>query len=170
MLSSWLATAHVMRWWHDDPSLAAIEEDYGGCVDGTEPAEVFMAAFDGDAVGLIQRFHFGAYPEYMAELAAVLDVPGEATGIDYLIGPERALGRGVGTAMIAEFVRRTWRDDPVTPAIVVPVHAENRASFGALERAGFKRVAQGELAPDNPLDSTAHFIYRLTRPQGQFTP
>jgi aminoglycoside 6'-N-acetyltransferase len=43
LLSLWLSTVHVMRWWHDDPSLDAIENDYGGCVDGTEPAEVFIA-------------------------------------------------------------------------------------------------------------------------------
>lgn len=165
MLSSWLSTAHVMRWWHDDPSLMAIEDDYGGCVDGTEPAEVFVAASDGEAVGLIQRYRFGAYPGYIAELAGVMEVPAAATGIDYLIGPENALGRGMGTAMIVEFVRRTWLDDLETPAIIVPVQADNLPSSRALERAGFKQVAQGELAPDNPVDTTKHFIYQLTRPE-----
>ncbi len=47
LLSEWLSTPHVARWWDDDPSLAAIEADYGGCVDGTETAEVFIAHCDG---------------------------------------------------------------------------------------------------------------------------
>ena len=163
MLSVWLSAPHVMRWWDDDPSIHAIEQDYGGCVDGTEPAQVFIAHCDGAPVGLIQRYRFGAYPQYMAELAHIVEVPAEATSIDYLIGPQNALGRGLGTAMIAQFVVLTWRDDPATPSVIVPVQADNRASWRALECAGFARVAQGDVAPDNPIDRPLHFIYRIAR-------
>lgn len=163
LLSQWLSTPHVMRWWNDDPSRSAIEEDYGGCVDGTEPAEVFLAHWEGEAVGLIQRYRFGAYPEYVAEMAHIVAVPVDATGIDYVIGPPAAVGRGVGAAMIADFVSRTWLDDPLTVAVIVPVQAGNLASWRALERAGFVRIAQGDLRPDNPMDSPHHYIYRRER-------
>ena len=43
------------------------------------------------------------------------------------------------------------------------MHAENRASWRALESAGFARVAEGELEPDNPADTRAHVVYQLTR-------
>jgi aminoglycoside 6'-N-acetyltransferase len=164
LLSGWLSTPHVMRWWADDPSLAAIEADYGGCIDGTEAAAVFIAHYGGEAVGLIQRYRIDGDPEYLAELASVVQVPAGAISIDYLVGPSHVLGRGIGSAMIAAFVRRTWRDDLDTPAVVVPVQADNRASWRALERAGFTRIAQGELAPDNPVDGTRHYIYSLVRP------
>lgn len=164
LLASWLATPHVVRWWNDDPSLAAIESDYGGCVDGSEPAEVFIAQCSGEPIGLIQRFRFGAYPQYIDQLAHILAVPAGCTSIDYLIGPRDALGKGMGTAMIAAFVARIWDDFADTPAIVVPVQADNRASWRALERAGFERVAEGELEPENPADRWSHYIYRLARP------
>lgn len=163
LLSDWLATPHVARWWDDDPSPDAIENDYGGCVEGTEPAEVFIVRCDGAAVGLIQRYRIGAYPQYLGEIAAVVDIPADAASIDYLVGPPDALGKGLGTAMIAAFVARTWQDYPATPSIVVPVHADNRASWRALERAGFVRIAEGALAPDNPIDSRAHYIYQRAR-------
>jgi aminoglycoside 6'-N-acetyltransferase len=163
MLSQWLSTPHVWRWWHDDPSLSAIEADYGGCVDSSEAAEVFIAHCDGVPVGLIQRFRFGAYPDYISDLAHILPVPVDASSIDYLIGPVQALGKGVGTAMIAAFIARLWEDDPDTPAIIVPVQADNHASWRALERAGFTRVATGELEPDNPSDRRTHFLYQLVR-------
>lgn len=163
LLSRWLSTPHVARWWDDDPSLDAIESDYGGCVDGTEPCEVFIAHCDGAAVGLIQRYRFGAYPEYIGELAQIVDVSSNSTGIDYLVGPAAALGKGIGTTMIAAFVARTWADDLATPAIVVPVHMDNRASWRALERAGLSRIAEGELKPDNPIDSRSHYIYAHCR-------
>lgn len=164
MLAQWLATPHVARWWNDDPSLAAIESDYGGCVDGTEPAEVFIANVEGTAVGLIQRFRFGAYPEYIGQLGHILAVPPSAASIDYLIGPAHALGKGLGTEMIAAFAARIWDDYADAPSIIVPVQADNRASRRALERAGFQRVAEGELEPDNPADRWDHFVYRLMRP------
>jgi aminoglycoside 6'-N-acetyltransferase len=163
LLSCWLRTPHVARWWNDDPSPGAIEHDYGGCVDGTEPAEVFIAHCDGAAVGMIQRYRFGAYPQYANDMAHIVDVAADMTSIDYLVGPSHALGKGIGSAMIAAFVARTWADDPATPAIIVPVQADNRASWRALERAGFARIAEGELEPDNPVDSRWHYIYRLAR-------
>lgn len=163
MLARWLAAPHVARWWNDDPSLAAIESDYGGCVDGSEPAEVFIARCGDAPVGLIQRFRFGAYPQYSEQLAHILVVPADATSIDYLIGPAEALGKGIGTAMITTFVARIWKDFPETPAIVVPVQADNHASWRTLERAGFERVAEGELEPENPADRWSHYIYRVAR-------
>lgn len=169
LLSGWLQTPHVYRWWNDDPSLAAIEADYGGCVDGTEPAEVFIVWHAGAALGLIQRYRFGAYPAYMDELAPVLQatmqVHASDTGIDYLIGPPASLGKGLGSALIAAFSARVFSDDPATPSIVVPVQADNHASQRALERAGYVRIAEGELAPDNPADRPAHVIYRLANPR-----
>jgi aminoglycoside 6'-N-acetyltransferase len=41
----------------------------------------------------------------------------------------------------------------------VPVSVANRASWRALERAGFHRAATGELTPDNPSDGRDHYIY-----------
>ncbi len=161
LLASWLTMPHVALWWNDDSSPAGLEASYGGCVDGSEPAEVFIAHCDGMAVGLVQRFRLGAYPQYLDELAQLLAVPAVASSIDYLVGPPDALGKGIGSAMIGAFAELLWDDDPGTPAIIVPVHAENRASWRALERAGFVRAAAGELEPDNPANSRAHFVYRL---------
>lgn len=165
LLSGWLAQPHVARWWDADPSLDAIEADHGGCIDGTEPAEVFIALRQGEPIGFVQRFRLDSYPQYLAELAPILPVPAAACSIDYLIGPPKALGRGWGSAMIAAFVRQLWRDDTDAPALVVPVHADNTASWCALERAGFVRAASGLLTPDNPADNHKHFIYQLDRPE-----
>jgi aminoglycoside 6'-N-acetyltransferase len=66
--------------------------------------------------------------------------------------------------MVAAFSARLWQDDAVAPAIIVPVHAENRPSWRALERAGYARIATGLLEPDNPADHRKHYLYRLDRP------
>ncbi len=51
--------------------------------------------------------------------------------------------------------------------MLVPVAAGNVASWRALERAGFVRVAEGPLTPDNPVDPTDHVLYLLRRPPGR---
>lgn len=167
LLSQWLATAHVARWWNDDPSLAAIEADYGGVVDGTEPAEAFIAYHDAVPIGLIQRYRMDAYPEYIAELEHILPVPEAACSVDYLIGPPAMLGRGLGTALVKQFVNATWPSATAPACIIVPVQAGNRASCRILERCGFAPVARGMMTPDNPMDDCQHVIYRLNRPEGE---
>ncbi|RZL96658.1 MAG: N-acetyltransferase [Variovorax sp.] len=161
LLGHWLREPHVARWWADDPSPIALERDYGGCIDGTDSAAVFIATTDGVPLGLVQRYRLAAYPEYLVELAGVLEVPERASSIDYFVGPSDQLRRGLGSAMLRAFVEATWRADHHTSCILVPTHAHNLASQRALERAGFTRVATGELEPDNPADTRAHAIYCL---------
>jgi aminoglycoside 6'-N-acetyltransferase len=83
--------------------------------------------------------------------------------IDYLVGTTAHRGRGLGTALVRAAVDRGFADHPDAHDVVVPVHVENRASWRALEKSGFTRVAEGDLEPDNPQDTRAHVVHRLTR-------
>jgi aminoglycoside 6'-N-acetyltransferase len=163
LLRHWLSQPHVQRWWADDPSPEALEADYGGCIDGTEPAQVFIALRDGAPFGLAQRLRLAAYPQYVADLQPLLPVPDFAGSIDYLVGEEREIGRGLGTHMLRAFVDQLWRDDADCTALLVPVHAENVASWRALEKIGFVRAARGDLEPDNPADTRDHYVMRMER-------
>src|SRR5689334_13538824 len=93
MLREWLLTLHVARWWADDSSDEGLEDMYGGCSDGTEPAEVFIAQRGDREIGLAQRFRIDGYPEYRNEIATLADIPSGTSSIDYLIGPADAIGR-----------------------------------------------------------------------------
>ena len=118
----------------------------------------------GRPFGLIQRYPIAAYGEYAQELARILPLPAGALSIDYLIGEPDQRGRGLGAAMIGAFVAESWDAHPASADVIVPVAAGNRASWRALERAGFVRVAEGPLAPDNPIDPPDHVVYRIGRP------
>jgi len=41
-LSRWLAEPHVAHWWRDPSDLASVRASYLPCIDGTDPAEVFI--------------------------------------------------------------------------------------------------------------------------------
>jgi aminoglycoside 6'-N-acetyltransferase len=164
LLASWLASPPVARWWHHEWTADAVERDFGPTVDGLEPGEDWLALLDGVPVGLVQRSLVAAYAENLADFARLTTVPAGAVTLDYLLGDPVTHGRGLGTAMIAAMVERTWRDLPTAPAILVSVVAANHASWRALEKAGFRRVAEGDLTPDNPVDDPLHYVLRVDRP------
>ena len=81
LLAAWLAEPHVARWWNHDPSPDAVEVDFGGTVDGAEPAEDYVALLDTRPVGLIQYCRFHDYPDYVAEMVDVYPVSWTAASI-----------------------------------------------------------------------------------------
>ncbi|WP_018348264.1 GNAT family N-acetyltransferase [Longispora albida] len=166
LLRDWLDQPHVARWWHHETTPEAVARDFGASARGEEPSEDLLVFLDGVPLGLVQRCFLADYPDYAAELAAITDVPPGAVTIDYLIGEPGRTGHGTGTAMIQAIVERTWAELPAALSVVVPVNAGNVASWRALEKAGLRRVAEGELTPDNPAEGALHYVYRTDRRSG----
>jgi aminoglycoside 6'-N-acetyltransferase len=164
LLRTWLEQPHVARWWHHETTPEAIARDFGPAARGEEPSEDLLVFLDGEPLGLVQRSRYADYPEYLAELGAILEVPAGAVSIDYLIGDLRQTGIGVGPRVIRAIVEDTWTSYPDASCVLVPVSAANRTSWRALEKAGLRRVAEGELEPDNPIDNRDHVVYRTDRP------
>lgn len=164
LLAGWLAEPLVARWWNHQTSPEALDRDFGPSVDGRDATDIFVAVTDHSPFGLIQRYAIDAYPEYLEELSPVCTVPPGALSVDYLIGKPQARGQGLGAAMIAILVADSWRGCPDAHDVIVPVCAANVGSWRALERAGFTRIAAGQMEPDNPVDSRDHFVYRIERP------
>jgi aminoglycoside 6'-N-acetyltransferase len=162
LLLHWLRQPHVRAWWRDEPSdLAAVESKYGPCIDGDDPAELFVIAEAGRPVGMIQRYLIADEPEWFPVFDDITDVSA-AAGIDYLIGEPDAVGRGLGTAVIAEFAAMVFAWRPVD-SIVVTVQQANVASWRVLEKAGFARIWAGELDSPDPSDEGPEYAYRLDR-------
>jgi aminoglycoside 6'-N-acetyltransferase len=165
LLAQWLEVPSVARWWNHETSAAAIERDFGPAVRGEEPSEDLLVSLDGRPLGLVQRSVISDYPDYLAELQSLTDVPSRAITIDYFIGVADKQGIGLGTRMLRAAVARAWIEHPDAPAIIVAVVAANVASWRALEKAGLVRVAEGDMEPDNPVDEPLHYVYRVDRPQ-----
>ena len=164
LVARWLQAPHVARWWNHETSPAALERDFGPSIDGDDPADIFIASQRARPIGLIQRYTFADNPDWAAEVATLVPVPAAAWSMDYFVGEAALLRSGLGSAMLAALVRATWDDDPRASAVIVPVVEANVASWRALEKAGFRRVAQGPLTPDNPADDALHVVYRIDRP------
>jgi len=83
LLRGWLEEPLVARWWNHQTTDDAIENDFGGSVDGSDQTELFVVlTADRHPFGLIQRYPIAAYPEYVDELAPVVEVPDGALSPD----------------------------------------------------------------------------------------
>jgi len=163
LLSRWLASPHVHRWWNEPNDLESIESGYGAAIDARDPTEVLIVEHGGEPIGLIQRYLIDENPEWKRSLE-VAEIPAAAAGIDYLIGEEGLIGRGIGTEMIGLFVADTWQRYPEIRAIAVAVQQENRRSWRVLEKTGFRRVWAGTIESDDPSDEGPSYVYLRDRP------
>ncbi|MGJ0119372.1 GNAT family N-acetyltransferase [Williamsia sp. MIQD14] len=165
LVARWLATPDVARWWNQDHDPASLEKQFGPVIDGETPAEDLVVEGDGEPIGLLQRCRIADFPDYVDELEPVIGPVGPTTfTIDYLIGVPGLLGRGIGPAVIAAACADTFARNPDADRILVPVVAANRRSWRALDKAGFRIVASGEMTPDNPIDDRRHHVLALDRP------
>jgi aminoglycoside 6'-N-acetyltransferase len=163
VLAGWLSRPHVEKWWRESADIETVEAEYGPMIDGSDPTDGFIVLDEGRPVGFVQRYLIADYPDWQRTIAAASDsIP--AAGIDYLIGEEEETGRGLGPRMIATLVADCWTTYPHIRAIVVDVLQENRASWRALEHAGFHRIWEGTLDSDHPSDQGLSFLYLTARP------
>lgn len=163
LLFDWLCRPHVAKWWRDVPAdLSVVEAEYGKCIDGDDPTELFFVLLGDRPVGMIQRYLIADEVEWVPAFDGIVDVS-HAAGIDYLIGEVDAVGVGVGSSMIAGFVPMTFAA-PAVDSIIATVSIENIASARILEKAGFRRIWSGELKSPDPIPEGPEHVYVLNRP------
>jgi aminoglycoside 6'-N-acetyltransferase len=158
LVARWLATPHVKRWWPEAADARSVESRYGPAIDGTDPTRLFVVEHEAVPIGMIQWYLLEDNPDWRAALA-VTGVPADAAGIDYLIGAEHLVGRGIGPVMIDRFLDRFGSVARPGGRVVAAVDQRNRRSWRALEKIGFQRAWAGELVSDDPSDKGPTFVY-----------
>jgi len=153
LLAHWHAQPHVSRWWGPaDPS--TLEKDYGPAIDGQDPTEYFIIELDGRPIGFIERYRNRDSPDWDRQI----QIPA-AAGIDYYIGELSLIGRGLGPQLIAQFVEQLFRDYADVDTVAVGVLQDNRPSWRALEKAGFRRLRSLFLESEEPWDRGPGYLY-----------
>lgn len=143
--------------------MASVEERYGPPVDGLDPTELFIIEMEGQPVGFVQWYAIDADPQWKTALAPA-SVPTGSAGIDYLIGEEELVGRGLGPTMIDQFVAERLAAHPEIGSVAVDVSTDNRRSWRGLEKAGFRRIWEGQLESGDPSDEGPSYVYLRRRP------
>ena len=160
-LADWQGRPHVARWWREPADIASITSKYAPVLEGRDPTEVFVIEFEGEPVGLIQRYLLADNPEWVAALG--IEGIEDGAGIDYYVGEQRMLGRGFGNRAIAQFAGDTFVRYPAAAMVVAAPQQDNVASWRALEKAGFEWLAAKLLNSDDPSDAGPAYVYGLRR-------
>jgi aminoglycoside 6'-N-acetyltransferase len=154
LVRDWLGRAHVREWWRD-PIDEAIEKRLAGIDAGR--SEQFLIVVEDAPAGLIQTYLVSDYPEWREIVGAERGL----AGVDLFIGEEEWIGRGLGARVLEGFTRHVIFARPGTDACVATVEEANRRSWRALEKAGFRHVA------DVVEDGLPHRLMRLDRRYAQ---
>jgi aminoglycoside 6'-N-acetyltransferase len=170
LLALWLRTPHVEAWFpwvHGSQDVDAtagetVEAEYGPCIDGLDPTELFVVEHEASPVGFIQRYRISDNPSWAAALAPALDAT-NAVGFDYAIGVLEATGRGIGSEAIRQLAVDTFDRSADVDSVVVAMQQANRPSWRALERVGFERHWAGLLDSPDPSDAGPSYVYVLQR-------
>lgn len=134
LLVGWRHEPHVRAWFRDPPAdVPEARKRYGARLNGDDPTRMWVVEVDGAPVGSLQD-----YPvDTDDDLAVRVQLPG-AVGFDYLIGDPAAVGRGLGTQMLACYLRDVaLRDHREARWFVACPDARNAASLRVLGKLGF---------------------------------
>lgn len=131
-VARWRAADHVRRWFVGDTDLAAITAHYGPRIDGTTPTRMWVVEANGRSVGFCQDYLVRDHPEF-----AVLTPDPDALAVDYAIGDQKFVGRGIGTRMLWAWLVGSRRRHPEVRSCFSSPDHRNAASLRVLEKVGF---------------------------------
>lgn len=131
-VARWRSAEHVRRWFVGDTDADAITAHYGPRIDGTTPTRMWVVEANGRSVGFCQDYLVRDHPEY-----AVLPPDPDALAVDYALGDEKFVGRGIGTRMLWSWLGSARRRHPTVTAYFAAPDHRNAASIRALEKVGF---------------------------------
>ncbi len=132
MLAEWLAAPHNAEWWGDDVEESVAE--IRAAMDSVE-TEPLIVEFDGEPIAYLQ-----SYDPHMEDGHPYQDQPTGTLGLDISIGPAELLGKGHGSAIVAQFCDQLFAEG--APRIVIDPDPSNRRAIRAYEKAGFTAFDQ----------------------------
>ena len=143
LVHRWMNREHVAVNWNQDWSLERWRQELEAQVSGRHSLPCIVAR-DGREVGYLELYRVvrdklaGCYPYGPRDL-----------GVHIAIGEPDAIGRGMGSSLLAAAAEGLLDADPASARVVAEPDVHNAASIGAFTKAGFRRAAEVGLAGKN---------------------
>jgi aminoglycoside 6'-N-acetyltransferase len=137
LLEAWMQKPHWREWWGDP----AIELGYVvDMIEGRDSSKPFIFSLDGVAAGYIQYWFIGLHQteEWAKDNPWLMELPSDAVGVDLSIGEAESLSKGIGSAVLRQFVEGLY--DKGYKNIVIDPDPLNIRAVRAYEKAGFTAV------------------------------
>jgi aminoglycoside 6'-N-acetyltransferase len=134
LLHEWQQREHVRRWWRDERSYEETVAHYLPALRGEDRTDHYVIVLGGRDAGMIESYLVADHPEW----DAIVEQGEGVAGVDLLLGEEDLLGQGLGPEVLRVFARDVLFARPSVKAVVAAVDEENRRSWRAFEKAGFR--------------------------------
>jgi RimJ/RimL family protein N-acetyltransferase len=148
LMHRWMHVPYVLRWWKEPLTEEEVTAKYQPRIAGREPTRCFFIIYRSEAVGYIQSYRMGDYPDY----CRAIDVEEDAAGVDLFIGEPEYLYQGLGPLALRKFLQEVVFGEMGAPCCWIGPQEDNRAAIRAYEKAGFHWVktvhVPGEDAPE----------------------
>lgn len=146
LLYKWLLTTHVRTWWDTKVpwTMNLIQEKYETYIRGyklvnhvKKPLYAYIIHCDNIPIGYIQTYNTHNFPH--EPKFNLHKLPTSCAGLDFYIGEEAYLGKGLGSIILKKFLaQHVW---PHYTSCLVNTEANNTAAIKTYEKAGFKSYA-----------------------------
>lgn len=156
LLHEWLQREHVQFWWRERESYDAVVRRYLPAIEGRDPTDLYLILADDRPVGFIQTYLVSDHSYY----ERLVEVEEGVAGVDLFLADPELTGQGLGSTVIAQFVREVVFAVPKTHACIADPDAANHASLRAFEKAGFVRVRDFVDPSD---ENRLHTLIRIDR-------
>lgn len=135
LLHTWLNQPLVREFYQKVPiTLAEVADEYRPRLAPQWPARCFIAMFHEEPFAYLQTYTLAAWPEY----AALLQLD-HGVSIDFYIGEPSCLGRGLGQAMLRQFLDQVlWVLYPAESRCYLAHSASNHRALKASKASDFQ--------------------------------
>jgi len=130
LLTQWRNQPHIDTWWDGATDFEGIRVRYGPRINVDSIQKLFIVEYDSKPFGRLQ---------YEPTCTWLPDFPPNVANVDYLIGMESDIGKGLGPQMIDQFVTEVIAEDGRFETVISDPDVKNIRSVRALEKAGFTK-------------------------------
>jgi aminoglycoside 6'-N-acetyltransferase len=133
----WLNRPHLRAFFQKKPlSEAGIAEKFGPRLRGEDPVEIHLALLDGGVFGYLQSYRVADHPAWAALIGEQ-----EGIGIDLAILDPGLIGKGLGKAMLATYLREiAFPSFPNERFCFIAHEIANEAGWRTSMSVGFRAV------------------------------
>lgn len=143
LVHRWMLREHVAVNWNQDWPLQRWRQELATQLSGRHSLPCIVA-LDGREVGYLEL-----YRVVRDKLATCYPYASHDLGVHIAIGEPDAIGRGMGSSLLAAAAKGLLDADPASVRVVAEPDVHNLASIGAFTKAGFRRAAEVGLAGKN---------------------
>ncbi len=145
LLLKWLESPHVKAWWNQDVrwTMELVKEKYGTYVQEykwkqglKKPLQAYIITANDHSIGYIQSYNAYDFPR--EDNIPLEDLPKSLAALDFFIGEEDYLGKGLGSEILKQFLKK--HIDPIYEACFVDPDTTNGRAIHVYEKAGFKKI------------------------------